>query len=188
MRKLFALAAVVPLLFAGVAYADSLDFSSPTITPVGSDFLWNYDIIVDNAEHINTTQNAAFITLYDVNGLASAPTYVPNVAEPAGSATVQNVGLTPSLENPTDNPAIPNITVQYSGTSATAQDLGHVSFLDTIGGNNVTTGEFSAQATLNVDNSVSANTSSVPVPAPEPSSVLLVALGMAGLALKAFRR
>lgn len=169
-------------LCAGAAYADSIDFSVPTVTPSGSDFLWSYTLSIDNFEHINTAQNAAFATLYDLNGLVgSSESYVPAPGAVAGSATIQNVGLTPATQKPVDNPAIPNITVTYTGTQPSTTTLGVLSFLDVYTGANTTTGNFSAQATNNIDGTIDANTSSVPVPAPEPSTLALLAGGVVGL-------
>lgn len=185
MRRIVAglIVAVGMVAFAGAAYADSLDFSAPTITPAGGGlFDWAYTLTIDNFEHINTAQNAAFATLYDVNGLVgSAATYVPSPGAIAGSATVQDVGITPATQLPTDNPAIPNITVTYTGTQPSTSTLGVLSFLDTQNGTNVTTGNFSAQATNNIDGTIDANTSSVPVPAPEPGTLALLAGGLMGL-------
>ena len=189
MRRFFVLAAfVLPLMFAGAAYADSLDFSTPVITPIGTDFLWSYTVSVDQAEHINTAQNPAFITLYDVSNIVSTPTYTNFGGEPTGTVSVQNVGITPFDQAPTDNPLIPNITVSYTGTAASTQTLGVLSFFDSQSAANEVSENFSAEATLNVDNAAQGNTSSVPVPAPEPSTIAMFAMGMIGLASRFIRR
>jgi hypothetical protein len=189
MWKLLALAACAALLCsAAPSFADSITLSDPTVTPnLAGSFIWSYTVSIDQFEHINTvTQNSAFVTLYDVSGLVPGTAkYVSNAGAPAGFPTVQDTGLTPSTQNPVDNPAIPNITVDFSGMSASSQTLGTLSFVDTQSG--VANSNFSAQATNN-DNTVDANTSSVPVPAPEPGTLALMLSGAIGLAAFARRR
>jgi hypothetical protein len=173
----------------GIAYAN-IDYSNPVVTPAGADFTWSYTISIDNAEFINTAaNNAAFTTLYDINGLVpGSATYTANPGTPTGAVTQQLVGITPSKQNPTDNPAIPNLTVTYTGTAAASTTLGTLSFTDTISGNNQAFGNFTSQATLLSDQQVSQNTSSVPVPAPEPGSLVLLASGVLGMVGVARRR
>lgn len=172
----------------GVAHAN-IDFSAPTITPSGADFTWTYTISVDNAEFINTALNGSMATLYDINGLVpGSGTYTAGAGTPSGVVSQQNTGITPATQTPTDSPAIPNLTVTYTGNAAPTTTLGTLSFLDTIAGSNQAIGNFSGQATLLVDNLPSANTSSVPVPAPEPGSLVLLASGVLGMVGVARRR
>ena len=174
--------AVFLAVFIPIAHADSINFSDPTITPSGSNFLWTYTATVDEFEHVNTAQNPSFISLYDIPGIIGSPS-VAALSSAAVSVSVQNVGLTPALQTPTDNPNIPNITTTYSGSAPTNTPLSTLSFLDVFGPNNETNGNFSAQATNNTGNVLEANTSSVPVPTPEPGTLALFLSGIGAMGL-----
>lgn len=191
MKRILAGIVLAVGLSTGTAYADSINFSDPVVTPSGSNFLWRYAVTIDNLEEINTALNPSFATLYDLNGLVpGSAAYTNNVATLTDVVSQQNVGITPATQNPTDNPAVPNVTVTYTGTAPSSTVLGVLSFLDVNSGASEAIGNFSAQATNLADRTVEANTSSVPVPTPEPSTLALLAggvLGMIGVVRRRFR-
>lgn len=172
----------------GIAHADII-VSNPVITPQGGNFDWAYTISLDSFERINTATQASFVTVYDLTGLiggGNPSSYTPGAL--AGTLSVQNVGITPATQNPTDSPAIPNETVTFNGSAAPGSTLGVLHVRDALGPNAQAFGNFSGQATNNENGSFAANTSSVPIPAPEPGSLVLLASGVLGMVGVARRR
>jgi hypothetical protein len=174
----------------GTAYADdSIFWLTPTVTNLGSGvWQWSYPISIDTNEHINTSQNASFTTLYDFYGLTGTPSFTSSVGTLSGTLTTPFLGATPSTILVADNPSIINLSVAFSGTAPTALStnscggvsgqlcLGTVTADSTIGTS--TLGFFSGQATLNSLNTPSSNESQQLEPTPEPGSLVLLGLAL----------
>ena len=184
------LAAGLMMAFGGIAHADINPVGNPTVTPSGSNFLWQYTLATDAAQVVNTALIPSFFTLYDVNGLVpGSENYTPLAL--AGTASSALVGPTPVGVLPTDSPTIPNVSVSFLGTAGISTNLGVLSFLDTQPGSNVVVGQFSAQGINASNGSRAFNSSFVESPAPEPGSLALLSsgvLGMVGMGLRRFKR
>ncbi len=90
---------------------------SVTVNPDAGNFRWTYAITLPSDMKL---QSGDFFTIYDFAGL------VPNTASaPAGwTMKTSNVGPTPGLLTPQDDPNIPNLTWMYSGPTIPSGQLG----------------------------------------------------------------
>jgi hypothetical protein len=188
----FAILGVALAGWTGTAYADdSIFWLTPTVTNVSSGvWQWSYPISIDTNEHINTSQNASFTTLYDFYGLTGTPSFTSNssISTLSGTLTTPFLGATPSTILVADNPSIINLSVAFSGMAPTATGgdscdgisgqlcLGTVVADSTVG--SPTLGFFSGQATLNSSNAPSSNESQQLEPTPEPGSLVLLGLAL----------
>jgi len=153
-----------------------------TVTGPGP-YVWNYEVDVTVDQNV---VNGSFFTIYDFAGATTG-------SGPAGWAmTVQNVGVTPPLVLPGDNPAIPNVTFTYTGATIVGQqDLGIFS-IDSIY-NQAVEGYFAGLATRNTGplaGTTISNVGNVEVPTvvPEPATMTLIGTGLIAMAGAAFRK
>lgn len=153
-------------------------------------FTWTYSASIAANERIqegpnsDTPSRPDFFTIYDFLGLVGTPT------APAGwVVTVQNTGITPANASPPngDNPALPNVTFTYGdGAPPLLPNIlgptvvpGTFQIISTNGGVNID-GSFAGETTFNggvQDNTNIYSSGSVPVPIPEPATILLVLAG-----------
>jgi hypothetical protein len=190
--KKFLLITFVSLAFAGLATAAITPAILGTPTVDGSDFLWSYQISVDNQEELIAASSTpcttaaacgSFFTIYDFEGYVAG-----SITAPAGWSTqVALTGLTNSTQNPADSGSVANLTFVYTGTSplpGPIADMTGFSAVSTFGQVN-TGGTFTYQA-AKLDGLVDAGIGSINVPlssTPEPATTGLIALGLAGIAL-----
>jgi hypothetical protein len=161
----------------------------PTLDSVtgAGPYVWNYEVDVTVDQNVTTGD---FFTIYDFAGATTG-------SAPAGwTMSVQNVGITPPLVLPGDNPAIPNVTFTYSGADIVgAADLGifSINSLD----NQMVEGFFAGLGTRNTGPLAGTTISNVgrvevPTVVPEPATMTLIGMGgiiaMAGAAIKKRRR
>ena len=174
---------VLTIIFAGLV---SVGFANADITPqlvnvTGSGpFTWNYEISVDSLEELVAGN---YFTIYDVGGT------IGTVTAPTGwTDSVQLTGITPGTQNPSDNPAIDNITFTYDGTSPQGPTpaLTGFNFVDSLGSVSETGGTFTYSATKTSSPTVpDQGTGSIEVPTatPEPVTTGLIGLALVGMAV-----
>jgi hypothetical protein len=141
--------------------------SLSSVTPIGSNFTWNYAANVTVNETINPGD---YFTIYDFGSIVPAS----NI-QPAGWVfSTSLLGVTPGLVSPTDNPNILNLTWTYMGATPIngAAALGIFSVVTNT--NQLKVGQFTAEATRSNDptNTKIDNIGSVSVPVPEMSALL----------------
>lgn len=200
MRKFarFTLAALAAAMFLGAAQ-DAKAVYSPTLVNVVDNgdgtYTWNYNVnwsTLTPATSELTTGD--FFTLYDVNG------YVAGSATTTGGSdhaflSAQNIGINAPAQAPPDNPNVVNLTFQYtgSGTSEASKTFSGISFKSIVPGTvTQTLGWYSSQY-LNLTTTPSSDIGesgrvNLPGVVPEPSSIALVGMGLAGLFGYGYRR
>ena len=177
--KRFIAAAVAAAALAGSASAGLLPVSV-TITPDSGNYRWTYAIVLPTDMQL---QSGNYFTIYDFNG------YIPGTSQaPAGwTLTTANVGETPGLLKPTDDPNIINLTWTYTGATIPSGQIGLGNFwADSTSGTSVndsftsTTARTSdGQPDSNITETIVPNGSSTaPNTVPEPMTLVLAGLGL----------
>jgi hypothetical protein len=178
MRKLRILGLAVFAAMTIAAYADVIPTLS-SVTGGGGDFTWNYSANVMLGQRVESSplRSGDFFTIYDFGN------FVPGSnMQPAGWVFSSSLlGQTPAFIDARDyslihdNPNALNLTWRYNGPTAIIGPDFLGIFSVTNNTNQLTTGQFAAQATHNggrYDGGRISNIGSVSVPVPEMSALL----------------
>jgi hypothetical protein len=177
MRKAFVLGLV--LLGSGmlIVRGDIIPTLS-SVTGSSPNFTWNYSANVTVNQTVNTGD---FFTIYDFGSIAPGSN-----TQPTGWTFSQSLlGPTAALTSPTDNPNILNLTWTYNGTAPIVGSAALGMFSVITSTDQLKTGQFTAQATLNSGPNAGtkiSNVGTVSVPVPE-SSALMPIIGVCAAAV-----
>jgi hypothetical protein len=167
------------------AFVNSADANSifapnpPTVTPVGSNFRWDYDIVVSQGSEVQTGD--AF-TIYDFAGFVGVSGTLPT-GWTLTSTNPNSPDYAFQTRATTDNPAITDLTVSYSGatTGSTSGNtsLGTFSFISTFGSRADSFFEDQDHTIFNGQAQTDNHNTQVPVGVPVPAA-LWGGLGLLG--------
>ena len=161
-----------------------------SVTPEAGNFRWAYAIVMPTDSQLKAGD---YFTIYDFAGYVQDSSVTPSAD---WSFSVQNVGPTPPLVLPTDDPNIPNLSWVYNGPTMNVGQVGLGNFMATSMYETAIESHFTARTHRASDGKVDTNitTTEVPVPSdsgsnvPEPTTLVLAALGLPLLGLARLRR
>jgi hypothetical protein len=163
---------------ANLARASPLTVTLLSVTAEGANFRWRYQIDLTADEQATAGPPADFFVVYDFQGLVGAPT-VAGAAVGLWTPSSQNVGPVGPNVSPfiPDNPAIPNLVFTKIGAAqpGPVTNFGTFEAVSTLGAQQ--NGAFTAQSKLIATGQLVGTTSFVPVPVPEPTTMLLALAG-----------
>ena len=158
-------------------------------SPSGTDTVWGYQIDITSNQQVTTGD---FFTIYDFGPFISGSNVQPS------DWTFSSSLLTPppSGTNPPDDPTLLNLTWTYTGVTTIPTDSTVGPFSVTVAGTQfqevpaTRASYFAAQATRVGNGTKINNVGQIPVPTniPEPTTLSLFTLGVAGAAARALRR
>lgn len=150
-----------------------------SINQEGANYRWTYAIVLPTDSQL---QSGNYFTIYDFNG------YIPDSNfQPEGwEFTVSNVGPTPDMVTPDDDPTRPNLSWRYVGENITTGQTGLGNFWALSLYDSPTDSFFTARTNRSSDGRIDTNITSttVPVPngpppvVPEPGTLVLAGLGL----------
>lgn len=165
---------------AGSAAQAGLLPTSVTVTPESDKFRWTYAIVLPTDSQLQTGN---YFTIYDFKGLVPGSGLAPEGWE----FTTANVGPTPPLVAPVDDPEVPNLSFKYTGPTIAAGQTGLGNFTAVSDFSDKADSFFTATTNRTSDGKIDTNitSTSVPVPGgngvgtvPEPTTLVLAALGL----------
>jgi hypothetical protein len=184
--RLFAAAVVAVGVSATPAKAGLVPITV-SIQPEAGNFRWTYSIVLPSDYKL---QSGDYFTIYDFEGYVAGSESVAFTAPDGAtwSFSTNNVGPTPGLLNPNDDPTAPNLTWTYSGPTVPKGQLGLGNFAATSLFGDSKTSHFTAtnpsvdtgEIDENVTRTVSPTGEIVPPPpgVPEPTTLALAGLGL----------
>ena len=181
-RKYFLLLAAISAI--SLAARGDIIPTLSSVTGSSPNFTWNYGA---NATVDQTINTGDFFTIYDFGKIAPGSN-----TQPTGWTFSQSlVGPTAALTSPTDNPNILNLTWTYNGTAPIVGSAALGIFSVVTSTDQLKTGQFTAQATLNTGpeaGSKISNIGNVTVPVPEPSALFPILSLCAAIGVDRFFR
>jgi hypothetical protein len=181
-KKYFLLLAAISAISLAVR-ADIIPTLS-SVTGSSPNFTWNYSANVTVNQTVNTGD---FFTIYDFGSIAPGSN-----TQPTGWTFSQSlVGPTAALTTPTDNPNILNLTWTYNGTAPIVGSAALGMFSVITSTDQLKTGQFTAQATLNSGPNAGtkvSNVGTIAVPVPEPSTLFPIMSLCAAIGVDRFLR
>jgi hypothetical protein len=104
-------------VFSGLAALSLASIGSAAILPTyvstttdGSDYRWSYSVSIGSGVRV---QSGDYFTIYDFGGLDGGADMPANWAY-----STADTGPVPYLLSPTDDPTIPNVTFEYTGSTS----------------------------------------------------------------------
>ena len=177
-RRLIALACASALVLTCAPARAGLLPVQVSVAPDGGNHRWTYAILLQAGTQVRPGD---YFTIYDFGGL------VPNSAraEDGWTVAVANTGDTPDRVDPDDDPALPNLTFRYAGTTIPDGQLGLGNFWAVSTYKDPTDSYFTARTHTASGGRVDRNITEtvVPVPVappgiPEPATLVLAGLGL----------
>ena len=177
----------LPLLTTPAARAGLIP-NKVTVTPDGDLFRWTYNVVVTSDVYVRAGD---YFTIYDFAGAVDG-----SISAPDGwTVSQQNVGITPSKTNPSDDPNLPNYTMTYTGSQTLVGQLGLGNFSFMTPYSNSAESQFTSATHRQDDDTSEHNITSTSVPvasasasSPEPATIALAAAGLPLGLLKLRRR
>jgi hypothetical protein len=190
--------AVLAMMTSCAPAQGSVIYDFLSVTPVGSNFDWAYNAVLSSDQKLEPTGFADFAVIYDFVGAISASTsnVVPGLSL---STFLENVtSPQPAFQNVPDNPSIPNVHTDITGTFTPAVDT-VIYRIDIISTFLAGFTSQSSQAARNApgdpsNGSVVGNTVTVVAPVgsiiatPEPTAMALIGVGLFSLSLLGRKR
>jgi len=162
-----------------------------TVLPEAGNYRWTYSVVIPTDQYVTSGD---YFTIYDFNGLVNG---APVTAPTGWSVAVQNIGKTPGLTTPVDDPSKPNLTFTYTGDPVFGGvGAGNFSASSTMG--NTADGVFTSRTHRDSDNKTEDSITFADVPrpgtgggggnppptdSPEPATLALFGIGIPALGL-----
>jgi len=163
----------------GLAQAGLLP-TSVTVLPESNYYRWTYSVVVPTDQYITAGD---YFTIYDFDGMVGNSVQMPT----GWTVSVNNIGKTPGLTTPVDDPNIPNLTFTYNGDPIFGQ-LGLGNFSAGSSSNLSADGMFTSRVHRSSDNKTEDTITFTDVPrptagtppsnTPEPATVALLGIGL----------
>lgn len=189
IARLFAAAVVAVVASAAPVMAGLLPVSV-SVQPEAGNFRWTYSVVLPTDMRL---QSGDYFTIYDFGGYVPGSAnvtspYPDDSASSFWSVSTNNVGPTPALLNPTDNPNISNVTWTYNGPTIPSGQLTLGNFAATSMFQDSQTSSFTATNPRSVDGVPDSNITETLTPTgqvmppppgvPEPATLALAGLGL----------